>query len=211
MNLVLFGATGNLGSRILRETLDRGHHVTAFVRDPERLAARFPTAPTFVGDAHNGTEVEAVIRGKDAVISAMGPSGFFQGKMDNVLSTGMRNLVDGMGQVGVRRIVAVAESGILQADPRTLRMHTPGYPSFLRALAEEHRKAFDILKVANFEWTLLCPSRMVPGVRSGRYRVEPDIFPEGGKQVSLEDVAAFIVEEVEEGRFLGHRVGIAGT
>jgi len=191
LNLALFGATGNLGRHILREVLERGHRVTAFARSPEKLGTPDAEFSEFVGDARNLADVTRAIQGRNAVVSALGPSELYRGSIDDVLSAGTKNLVSGMAASRVARIVAVAESGILQADPKALRLEGAGYPSFLRPLAEEHRRAYETLKASDLDWTLVCPPRMLVGPRTGHYLTESDYFPKGGGAVFLEDVGRF--------------------
>ena len=72
MNVVLFGATGMVGSRILNELISRGHHVTAVARDPAKAVAS-PLVQALQGDVLNSTDVARLAKGADAVISAYSP------------------------------------------------------------------------------------------------------------------------------------------
>src|SRR3984957_4335908 len=72
MNVVLFGATGTLGSRILRELVSRGHHVTAVVRDPSRLEA-YENVTVTAGNILDAASVADAVSGADVVVSAYGP------------------------------------------------------------------------------------------------------------------------------------------
>lgn len=179
MKLVLFGATGNLGPRILAEMLQRGLEVTAFVRQAGKLAPRDRLSLAMV-DVRDTAPVARAIAGHDAVVSALGPGGFYQGAMDDAASVGMANIIRGMREAGVRRLVALAESGLLEAGQGRLVRDLPTYPAFLRGLAAEHMKAYGLLRSSGLDWTLLCPPRMAPGTRTGRYRVEADSSPPGG-------------------------------
>ncbi len=71
MNLGIFGATGTIGSRIFKEALQRGHHVTAYVRDASRIPQDRTGAMWKVADVQNPNQVAEAIGGQDAVISAM--------------------------------------------------------------------------------------------------------------------------------------------
>lgn len=74
MKLVVLGATGGTGLEIIRQTIKRGHSVTAFVRSPERLSmSAFDDHLDIIkGDLLNQPELERVIEGRDAVLSAFG-------------------------------------------------------------------------------------------------------------------------------------------
>jgi putative NADH-flavin reductase len=72
MKIALIGATGFVGSAILKEALDRGHEVTAIVRHPEKLTTH-PKLRAEKGDVYHENEVARLVAGHDAVISAFNP------------------------------------------------------------------------------------------------------------------------------------------
>ena len=72
-NVVLIGASGFVGSAILKEMLDRGHRVTAVVRRPEKIVVEHPNLTVVGADAADPETLAAIARGKDAVISAYNP------------------------------------------------------------------------------------------------------------------------------------------
>ena len=72
MKIVLIGATGFVGSAILKEALDRGHEVTAIVRHPEKLQPHAKLHPQ-KGDVYNADDVARLVAGHEAVISAFNP------------------------------------------------------------------------------------------------------------------------------------------
>jgi uncharacterized protein len=74
MRLVVFGASGNIGRRIIDEALGRGHDVTAVVRDKGRVPEAHARLRVMTGDALDPASVASVVKDSDAVISAIGPS-----------------------------------------------------------------------------------------------------------------------------------------
>ena len=70
MLITVFGALGNMGSRVVAEALSRGHDVTAVVRDPVRLHELPTAANARTGDADNIEDVVALSAGQDVVTSA---------------------------------------------------------------------------------------------------------------------------------------------
>lgn len=206
MNILLFGATGHLGSRILEQALEGGHSITAFVRDPTKLG-NAPHLKIIQGDARDAETVAKAMPDHEAVISALGPSGM-QNPPD-VISVGTRNIVDGMTSAGLTRLISVAAAGILPMDEHRLRRDAPGFPPFLRGISAEHLAVWQMLEATNLDWTLICPPNMPPGERAGTYRVRPNAFPEGGQHISLQDAAHFVMHELNQGAFIRERVGIA--
>lgn len=207
MRIVLFGATGGLGGRVLAEALERGHVVTALLRDPSRLVLAHPRLTALAGDVRNQAAVAAALDGQAAALSCIGP-----GRLDGdiaVISAGMASILAGMRAAGMRRVVAVAAAGILQEDEETLRHDAPGYPPTLRAISAEHLRAYELLRASDERWTLACPPTLADGEGTGGYRAERDYLPEGGARLARADAALFILDELESGAFIGSRVGIA--
>jgi len=73
MKIAVFGATGNIGQRIIWEAMAREHQVTAILRDPSRLQQRQPQLRVVAGDVLNPARVAAAVAGQDAIVSAVGP------------------------------------------------------------------------------------------------------------------------------------------
>src|ERR1700684_3150566 len=79
MKVVLIGASGMIGSRILKELVSRGHKVVAVVRDSSRVSAE-PGVTVALGDVNNAVELSGIVRGADAVVNAYGLAGGIGGK-----------------------------------------------------------------------------------------------------------------------------------
>jgi putative NADH-flavin reductase len=214
MNIVLFGATGHIGRQILDQALARGHTVTAFVRDASKLDMAHPDLRVAEGDARDAQSVAAVMPGHDAVVSALGPGGpDVSDRYLDILTAGTRHLVDGMSAAGLRRIVALGSVATMNATPDTLLRDMPGFPAFARNISGAHLESLKALQASGLDWTVLCPAPVVePGPRTGRYRVQADVLLVGDPQsttISTGDAADFVLNEVERGTYIGHRVNIA--
>jgi uncharacterized protein len=165
MKIALFGATGHLGSRFLRQALEQGHTISALVRHPEKLTLNHPNLTVYVGDALELEDVRSAIQGQEGVVSALG--GGIQGPFD-VLRQGLVNILSAMEENNVRRIIATAAAGILQHDATSLRRDQAGFPPMFRFVSEAHLDAFHILQNSNSQWTLLCPANMPEGAATGQ-------------------------------------------
>ena len=73
MKIVVIGATGNIGRRVVKEALSRGHEVTGVVRDPAAVQSPDPRVRLVKGDATKAVDVARVAKGADAVVSAISP------------------------------------------------------------------------------------------------------------------------------------------
>jgi uncharacterized protein len=209
MNIVLFGASGTIGQRILREALERGHSVTAIVRQPEQIAVTHPNLTVKAGDVLDSAFVAQAVAGFDAVISAVGP----KGQQPSMLSESAHSLIEGLTRAGVKRLIVVGGAGSLEAAPGTLVYDTPDFPAAWRPGAMAHGEGLKVYRSADLDWTYFSPAYFIqPGERTGKYRVgfEQLLRDEGGKSfISAEDFGVAILDELEAGWYVRRRVTIA--
>jgi uncharacterized protein len=196
MKVVLFGASGMIGSRILDELVRRGHAVTAVVRNPEKVQA-FNGVKVVQGDVTDPASVAAIAKGSDAAISAYAPPPTETGKILDAT----RSLLAGLKQAGVRRLIAVGGAGSLEVAPGLKLVDTPEFPSAWMAIALAHRDVLPILKESDLEWTYFSPAALIaPGVRTGKFRLGGTRLvanDRGESRISAEDYAVALVDELE--------------
>lgn len=206
MNLLLFGATGRVGSHILKQALADGHRVTALVRSPDKLS---PPAGdqlrVIAGNVLEPADVQRAMKDADTVISTLSTDG------STVLSEGIPHIIRAMEQEGVTRIITVGTAGILQSrtSPELLRYQSSESKRKLTRAAEEHHKAYLLLEKSGLDWTIVCPTYLPDGDRIGSYRVEADFLPEGGAEISVPDTADFTYSLAGRRDYIRSRVGIA--
>lgn len=206
MKIALFGATGHLGSQVLRQALEGGHSVSALVRQPQRLTLQHPNLNVHVGDVLNPQDVLTALQGQEAVVSALG--GGRQGPFE-MLTAGLSNILQAMQASSLQRIIATAAAGVLQHDAYSLRRDQPGFPPMFKLISQAQLEAYGVLQSSASSWTLLCPPMMPEGPATGQYRVLADYAPQGGIQISTGDLAHFALGELKRQDFLHKRVGIA--
>jgi putative NADH-flavin reductase len=198
MNIVLAGATGNIGSRILDEALQRGHRVTGLTRDPAKLAAR----NGLQAKKADTTEVAAfadVLKGHDAAILSV--------KWNE---NDVHQVLDALRKADVKRCLFVVGAGsLLRDDGRTHFDHMaekgiqpPTSKPAALALAE-------VQKVTDLEWTAISPPASIqPGERTGKFRLGRDRLLEddkGKSEISREDFAIAILDEIEKPKHIRQR------
>lgn len=204
MLIALFGATGRVGGRFLDYAVADGHTVRALVRDAGKLEPR-PGLEVVQGDVLDAPTVDAVIAGTDAVVSGLGGAGIAD--PGEAQSQGMRNIVAGMARHGVRRVLGVAGGGILDSVEGGLRHDQPSFPAVFKLVSERHKQAWHAMRDSGLDWTMVATGDIVPGERTGVYRTLEDFLPEGGRRISVEDVADFLIRSLREGTHLRKRVG----
>ncbi|AEW99887.1 NAD(P)-dependent oxidoreductase [Streptantibioticus cattleyicolor] len=208
--IALYGATGTIGSRVLREALDRGHHVTAAVRDPGKLTERHPNLTVTTGDVLDPASVAAVADGQDVVVSAVG-GGDGPGHVATI-EPAAQSLVAGLRSLGGKapRLIAVNGAGSLRTPDGKQVWDAEGLPEFLLQIMHAHGDALDFYRsVHDVRWTCLSPAAQIaPGERTGTYRTALDdliVGADGESRISTEDFAVALVDEIESGDHVGER------
>jgi putative NADH-flavin reductase len=214
MKVVLYGATGTIGTRILKELLSRGHAVTAVARDPSKLAAQ-NNLTIEKGDMLDADSIAKIAKGADVVISSYGPPSGPQGPdpaKAGQLSEATRALIAGVKRAGAPRIIMVGGAGSLEVSPGLQIVDSPTFPDAYKPVALAHRDAFHILRASDLNWTYFSPAMMIqPGERTGKFRLGKDALvsdDKGNSAISAEDYAIALVDEVEQGRHTRQRFTI---
>ena len=109
MNVAVFGATGGTGRELVKQALERGHAVTAFVRDGAPLAGAGDGLTVMTGDIHDVAAVERCVQGQDAVLCALGSRHL---KKTMIHATCTATIIDGMKRTGVKRLIVVSAMGV---------------------------------------------------------------------------------------------------
>ncbi|AYC30655.1 NAD(P)-dependent oxidoreductase [Paenisporosarcina cavernae] len=202
MNITLFGATGRVGSTILRE-IEKEHQVTVLVRDASKLLST-TSLKIIEGSILDERLVEEAIENADMVISAIGTD------KTTTLEESIGYITNAMKEHGVNRIITIGTAGILQSrtEPSLLRYQSSESKRRLTFAAEQHEKVFRTLEQSSLEWTIVCPTYLPDGNAKGNYRVEKDFLPEGATEITVGDTAGFACTLLQSNAFNRSRVGI---
>lgn len=210
MTITVFGATGQVGLRIVSLALGKGYKVKAFGRHIEDMIdedLRNENFEAIRGYVFDEQQVYDAVKGSDAVLSALG--GSFDGN-DKTRSLGLKNIVNQMEKAGVSRIVAVGGMGVLNADEDTYIIDTPGYPEMYQPVGREHLKAFFVLQASKTDWTFVCPPDIINEDATGLYYTNANYPPEkNGGRITAGDLALFMLNELVENKYPRQRVGIS--
>ena len=206
MKIAIIGATGRQGSLLLREALQRGHQVTAIVRDKTKLD------PEKVQVIEKGILDLSYqdLKDFDVVINAFGT----RSKNTPVLhQTTLKHLADNLSGHDAPRLLVVGGAGSLYVDPelKVRVMDTPDFPDAYKPTATNMGAAFDALKVRNdVNWTYLSPSAnfVADGIRTGKYRIGKDellVNQAGQSEISYADYAIAMIDEAENAKHVKSR------
>lgn len=187
--IALIGASGNVGSRLLKELVSRGHEVTAIGRDPGKVAAG-PRITAVRGDIRDAAGLAEVLKGHDAVISSV-----------RFLDSDPAVLIDALRRAGVKRYLVVGGAASLFVAPGRRLLDQPDFPPQYKAEASRGAVFLEALKRAtDLDWTFLSPSALfAPGERTGKFRLGRDelLTGEKGSTISFEDYAIAMADELE--------------
>ncbi len=200
MKIALLGATGFVGTALLKEALDRGHTVTAIVRHPEKLEARERLVAK-AGDVYDTNALADLLRGQEAVISAFNP-GWKNPQLYDHQVRGTTAIIAAIKAAGVKRVLWVGGAGGLEVKPGALLVDTPDFPDWVKpgSLATIDALA-QLRNESELDWSFLAPSAtMQPGQRTGKFRLGGDklLVDAGGQSsISVQDFAMAMIDELE--------------
>ncbi len=206
MKIALIGATGFVGSKILAESLERGHDVTAIVSNTSAL----PAAAKLRGVKVDATDADALaeaVANHDLVISAFNP-----GKDPD--GNGTQALIDGVRRSGVDRLLAVGGAGTLEVAEGQRVIDQPDFPAEWKDGALRTAAFLDQLRAEpTLDWVFVSPAaHLVPGDRTGTYRTGGDRLmtgEDGESRISLEDYAVAMLDEAERPKHHRARFSVA--
>jgi putative NADH-flavin reductase len=204
MNIVVFGASGRMGIKVVEQALEAGHSVTAFLRTPSKIVRQHPKLTLFPGDAMDAAAAGNAIAGQEAVISVLGPKRPPVPGMTNMLETAARNIVAGMQKHGVRRIISTSGAGVPQQDDRP-KVADHLVNLMLNLLEKNYvldgAANVKVIQDSDLEWTIVRFPRVMDGAHTRKYRVAY-IGKDSGTQISRADGADFVLKELTEKKWL---------
>lgn len=201
MKIVVFGASGGTGKQVVQQALAAGYEVTAFVRDPAKLAIQDAALRTVQGDVTDAAAVEAVLSGQEAVISALGPS---RPPAPGMMETAAQNIVAAMQKHNIRRLIATTGAGVRdsQDQPKLIDHVIRGLLSLLSGVVLRDSEAHvAIIRASDLDWTVVRFPRLTDGPHTGRYRVGY-VGKDSGTQLARADGADFVLKELAEGKYI---------
>jgi uncharacterized protein YbjT (DUF2867 family) len=191
--LLIVGATGGTGRELVAQALERGHEVTAFVRDPARLRADHPRLRLVQGDVVDAAAVDRAMQGQD---SALGHNKFFY--PTRILSEGTRNIVRAMEAHGVRRFICETSLGIGDSAGRMGLYYTLFViPVILPFYFWDKTRQERIVEASTVHWVIVRPGALTSQPAQGAVRHGRSV----GSflwtvRVARADVATFMLDQL---------------
>ena len=209
--VAVIGATGFVGTQVVKELANRGYFVNALARNTSKVEES-ENVKAIAVDVYNTAELSEILKGNDAVISTFNPGWTNPNIFEDFLK-GAESIEKAVEKAGVKRYITVGGAGSLYIAEGLQLIDTPEFPAEIKPGAEAARQYLEMIKKnENLDWTFFSPAiemhQGTAGVRKGTYRtaLENPVFDESGRSVlSVEDVAVALVDELENGKFVKQR------
>lgn len=202
-NVALIGASGFVGSAILNELLNRGHKVTAVVRNPEKITANDGNLSVVKADVSEVEAISAICKGKDAVISAYNP-GWSNPNMYEETLKNYPLILEAVKQAGVKRLLCVGGAGTLFCAPGLRVVDSGVIPAEIMGGVKSMGEFYlnTLCNEKEIDWIFFSPAgTLEPGQRTGNFRLGKDdliVDANGNSHISVEDYAVAMVDELEQ-------------
>jgi len=213
MKIALIGATGFVGSAVLNEALNRGYEVTAIARDTSKITVKSEKLTLVTADVYDTEALAKVLKGHDAVVNTFN-AGWTNPNLYDDFIKGSESIQQAVKLSGVKRLLVVGGAGSLEIAPGLQLVDSPQFPAEWKTGASAARDYLNIIKKENdLNWTFLSPAiQLHPGTRTGAFRLGTDqpVFDADHKsEISVEDMAIAIIDELEQGQFIRKRFTLA--
>ena len=109
MRIAIIGASRGIGAELLKAAVEKGHEVTALVRNSAKLNASVPGLKIITGDILDPSSVTAAIAGQEAICVCIGipPTR----KPVDVFSRGIQNIIDAIGKESTQKLILITGIG----------------------------------------------------------------------------------------------------
>ena len=220
LRILVYGATGKIGTHVVEEALQRGHLVTAVSRDPSRIEMQHENLSAVAGDLLDLQSIELLVEDKDVIIvSVRGMIGKDK-KPENTLqyiATG--NVVGHLRIIGdgAARLIHVGGSGSLVVEPGVLyadKIPRVFLPKSLELEIQGQILTLEFLRtVDDVDWSYATPAKnFTNGERTGEFRIGGDALMEddrGKSRISRADFAVALIDEAEKAEHVQQRFSVA--
>jgi putative NADH-flavin reductase len=212
MNVTVFGATGAIGSLTVSELIRRGHTVTAYARNPNKVPAFWgDSVRVAIGEMSDAAAIHEAVKGADVVVSALGPS--MDRKATGLpLVEGTRHILEAMKRHHVTRYIGHGTPSILDPQEKpTLQTRLIGFMgrTFLKRAYDELLGMTDLIKASGVDWTLIRFTAPKDGEKTGKIRTGFYGTDKIGFPITRADIATFTAAQVDDPAYINRAPAIS--
>lgn len=203
MRVTIFGAAGKTGRLLVEQAVAGGHEVTAFVRTPGRIEADLPSLRVVVGDARDEDAVVGAVAGAEAVLSALGGTGFGPSTAITDATGTVCRALHGR-DVRLLTVSTVGAGGSGKQLPIFVRTFVS---AALRNAIKDHEGAEAAVRGSGTRWTIVRCVGLTDDPPRGRASAAAT-GPVGGSRIPRADVAAWMVQQLSSPEHVGEAVAL---
>jgi len=207
MQVIIFGATGSLGSQVVNEALAKGYSVKAFMRNADKLKTIENAQLQIIqGNVLNLEDVQNAVKGTEAVLCCLG-----DGAKGTVRAMGTQNIVKAMEHLGVNRLICQTTLGL--GDSWHNLNFFWKYIMFgflLKKAFNDHKLQEGHIYQSNLDFTIVRPSAFTNEPQTQNFKVGFDAHTKNLRlKISRADVAYFMVEHLSTEKFIKKTISIS--
>jgi putative NADH-flavin reductase len=161
-----------------------------------------------LGNVLDHESVTKTVLGTDAVLSCLGQRNLLRNT--RVVSVGTHLIMEVMKEHGVRRLVVESAFGAGESLASASLMERLVFATLLWAPYEDKNVMEPEVRSSGLDWTIVRPTLLTNGPRTGRYVVEVNRRPAAGR-VTRADVATAMLRAVEERLWVGEAPSVTGA
>jgi putative NADH-flavin reductase len=204
--IAIFGGSGATGKVLISHALDSGFKVRALARKANSIVSGSDRVEALQGELSNPEDVAATMNGCSTAICVFGPRPPY---VDVFCELATANIIAAMRQLGIKRLVC--QTGGMIGDYRAnrtfpfqwmadaFRRHSP-------QIAADRLGQERAVIQSELDWTIVKPPRLTDGAARGRWRADADVRLGMLSSITREDLAAFLIGEIEHPQFIRQAV-----
>ena len=194
MKIFIVGGTGKTGKELIKQGLERGHSITALVRNPDQLKISKPDLKIIKGNVLIPDSFEKSIHGHDAVLSALGHKRFII--PTSILSKGTKNVINAMKEHNIKRFICITSLGVNDSRFKLGLYYTLfTIPIILLFYFLDKAKQEKLIMNSDLNWTIIRPGQLTNGKKRTKYKHGLS-------------VAHFMLNQLEDNTYLRKAAGI---
>ena len=202
MKIAILGATGQVGSQVLRAALEQGYAVRVLVRDPDKLGVDKNKLDIVKGTLQDYDAVREALTGCEAVINAAG--GVKEPNQYQVFYSGTQNIIAAMRELGIKRLVSInGAASIIPGEYVSLKRRLVRLFVLLlvKFMVVAKRAEMDVLQLSrDIDWSVV--RAPVLSQEKGTGKIITNARDMAGGKVMLEDLSRFMLEQLNDSTWL---------
>jgi len=207
--LAIFGITGRTGRELAKIASLNGWEVRGFVRPTSVLEGDIGTCRILRGNFEDLDRVIETIAGSTAVCCMIGPRPPYR---DVFCAAATAAIIAAMKQTGCRRLICQTGAMIGPAPNRSYPMEWAArtFARWHPEAAQDREEQERLIEASGLEWTIVKPPRLTDAPPGNRVEADPFLRVGLLSRIRRADLATFIFDELQTGRFVRQRIFVKG-